>query len=73
MAYDLFSLLKADDSTNSLKFDLPSLWPLLLENPASPDRNSWAFGHAIVEYWTQNLTVEQLQKRYEEYLKLYSN
>jgi len=68
MAYDLFSLLSSGDS-NIRNFDLLSLWPLLLENPASPDRNAWAFGHALVEYWTRNLTVEQLRERFEYYLK----
>lgn len=68
MAYDLFALLNAGD-TKKLNFDLLSLWPLLLENPASPDRNAWAFGHALVEYWTQNLTVDQLRQRYEFYLE----
>jgi hypothetical protein len=66
MAYDLFSLLSPGDA-NIRNFDLLSLWPLLLENPASPDRNAWAFGHALVEYWTQNLTVEQLRERFESY------
>ncbi|NEP57670.1 MAG: GTPase family protein, partial [Symploca sp. SIO2G7] len=61
MAYDLFSLLNKEDS-NTLNFDLLSFWPLLMENSASPERNAWAFGHALVEYWTQNLTVEQLQE-----------
>ncbi len=63
MAYDLFSLLNTD--SNPIDFDLLSLWSLLLKNPASPDRNAWAFGHALVEYWTQNLTIEQLQERFE--------
>ncbi|MBF2021859.1 MAG: GTPase family protein [Hydrococcus sp. C42_A2020_068] len=67
MAYELFSLL--NPSENPLNFDLRSLWSLLLETPASPDRNAWAFGHALVEYWTQNLTVEQLRERFEHYLK----
>ena len=67
MAYDLFSLLRTEDS--SANFDLLSLWPLLLENPATPDRNAWAFGHAVVEYWTQNLTVEQLRQRFDYYLQ----
>lgn len=49
-------------------FDLRSLWPLLLENTASPERNAWAFGHALVEYWTQNLTTDQLWKRFNNYL-----
>ncbi len=68
MAYDLFSLLSTDNS-NPLKFDLLSLWPLLVENSVSPDRNAWAFGHALVEYWVQNLTVEQLQERFKYYLR----
>jgi len=68
MAYDLFSLLSSGDS-KTINFDLLSLWPLLLENPASPDRSAWAFGHTLVEYWTQNLTVEQLRERFEYYLK----
>lgn len=67
MAYDLFSLLSSGDS-NIRNFDLLSLWPLLLENPASPERNAWAFGHAVVEYWSQNLTVDQVRERFEHYL-----
>jgi hypothetical protein len=67
MAYDLFSLLNPGE--NPINFDLLSLWPLLLENPSSPERNAWAFGHALVEYWTQNLTVEQFRERFEFYLK----
>ncbi|MEH2162435.1 MAG: GTPase family protein [Nostoc sp.] len=69
MAYDLFSLLNTAN-TNPLNFELLSLWPLLLENSTSPDRNAWAFGHALVEYWTQNLTVEQLRARFEYYLSV---
>lgn len=67
MAYDLFSLLDSPD--RSAAFDLRTLWPLLLENSATPDRNAWAFGHGLVEYWTKNLTVEQLQQRFESYLQ----
>ncbi|NER31404.1 MAG: GTPase family protein [Symploca sp. SIO1C4] len=68
MAYELFSLLNTGNSEMP-NFDLMSLWPLLLENSASQDvtRNTWALGHALVEYWTQNLTVEQLRKQFEYY------
>ncbi|MEH2270455.1 MAG: GTPase family protein [Nostoc sp.] len=69
MGYELFSLLNTGNP-NPLNFELLSLWPLLLENSASPDCNAWAFGHALVEYWTQNLTVEQLRKRFEYYLSI---
>ncbi|MBW4682466.1 MAG: 50S ribosome-binding GTPase [Microcoleus vaginatus WJT46-NPBG5] len=68
MAYDLFSLLN-DGGANPLNFDLRALWPVLIENTAAPERNAWAFGHALVEYWTQNLPVEQLQQRFESYLQ----
>ncbi|MCP2730475.1 GTPase family protein [Limnofasciculus baicalensis] len=67
MAYDLFSLLNSGDA-KTLNFDLLSLWPLLLENSGSPDGNAWAFGHGLVEFWTQNLSVEQLRERFEYYL-----
>lgn len=67
MAYDLFSLLNTD-RIQPLNFDLLSLWPLLLENSSSADRQAWAFGHALVEYWTQSLTIDQLQKRFEHYV-----
>jgi predicted GTPase len=63
MAYELYSLLSPDRP-----FDLLALWSLLRENSASSDRNAWAFGHALIEYWTQNLTTEQFQKRFEYYL-----
>jgi len=69
MAYDLFSLLNQGDS-NPQNFDLRSLWPIILENSAAPNHNAWAFGHAVVEYWTRNLTVEQLREQFEYYLKL---
>ncbi|MCC5660219.1 GTPase family protein [Nostoc sp. XA010] len=69
MGYELFSLLNTANP-NPLNFELLSLWPLLLENSASPDHNAWAFGHALVEYWTQNLTVEQLRERFEYYLAI---
>ena len=68
MAYELFPLLNTDNS-KSRNFDLLSLWPLLLENPSTPDRNAWAFGHALIEYWTQDLTIEQLQTRFNYYLQ----
>ncbi|MBD2430111.1 MULTISPECIES: GTPase family protein [Fischerella] len=67
MAYDLFLLLSTD---KTLKFDLLVLWPLLLENSGSPNQNAWAFGHTLLEYWTHNLTVEQLRERFVYYLGL---
>ena len=68
MAYDLFSLLSANNP-NARNFDLLALWSILLDNTASPEVNAWAFGHAIAEYWTQSLTAEQLQQRFQHYLQ----
>ena len=67
MAYDLYMLLV--DNAKISSFDFLSLWSLLLENDATPDRNAWAFGHSLVEYWTQDLTPEQLKTRYQFYLE----
>ncbi len=67
MAYDLFMLLS--DEPKISNFDLRSLWLLLLNNDATPDKNAWAFGHALVEFWTQNLTISELETRYEFYLE----
>ena len=68
MAYDLHSLLNPN-LTNPIDFNLLSLWKLLLDNSATPERNAWAFGHAFVEYRTQQLTIEQLQARFNYYLQ----
>jgi uncharacterized protein len=69
MAYDLHSLLNSDK--RSINFDLLSLWSLLLNNSAAPNKNAAAFGHALVEYWTQCLTIEQLQQRFSHYLQVF--
>ncbi len=64
LAYDLYKVLAA----NTIRLDLLALWPLLLEHNTPPDRAAWAFGHAMVEYWTQTLTIEQTQARIDHYL-----
>lgn len=71
MAYDLFTLLNAD-LPNARNFDLLGLWSLLLNNATTPDRNAWAFGHAVTEYWTRSLTTDQLEAQFEHYLQRYS-
>lgn len=71
MAYDLFQLLVADPDSQ-LRFDLLKLWPTMLaNNHVEPDRNAWALGHALVEYWSRNLSVEQLRQRFDDYLDRY--
>ena len=67
MAYDLYTLLNDDPSISN--FDLRSIWSLLLENNEVGNNNAWAFGHALVEYWTKNLNTEQLRDRYQFYLQ----
>jgi uncharacterized protein len=68
MAYELHSLLN-NSQTKLIDFDLLSLWSLLLNNSAEPNKNAYAFGHALVEYWTQSLTVQQLQIQFDRYLQ----
>jgi uncharacterized protein len=68
IAYELFPLFNTD-SEKLRNFDLLSLWPLLLETSHKPDSNAWAFGHALIEYWTQNLTIEQMRERFHYYLQ----
>ena len=67
MAYDLFNLLTAT-SLEPPNFDFREIWGLLVTQTERPDRNAWACGHALSEYWTQTLTPAQLQTRFEYYL-----
>ncbi|PSB30659.1 GTPase family protein [Stenomitos frigidus] len=71
MAYDLFTLLN-DALPNTRNFDLLALWSLLMNNATTPDRNAWAFGHAVTEYWTRSLTTDQLEAQFEHYLQQYA-
>jgi uncharacterized protein len=67
MAYDLFNLLTAPNPTPP-NFDFREIWSLLVTHTDRPERNAWACGHALTEYWTQNLSPAQLQTRFEYYL-----
>ncbi len=73
MAYELFSLLSTDSgwqATGIATFDLLPLWPLLLNNSdRSADQQAWALGHALVEYWTQTVSLSQLESRIAYYLE----
>ena len=72
MAYELFSLLSEESgwqATGTAGFDLLALWPLLLNNnDRAADKQAWALGQALVEYWTQNITVNQVEDRITAYL-----
>ncbi|MEL6928263.1 MAG: GTPase [Cyanobacteria bacterium J06600_6] len=71
MAYDLYTLLNPD--ANLSNFDLRSIWTLLLEDNGTANHNVWAFGHTLVEYWTQDLSSTQLGERYKYYQKALSS
>jgi small GTP-binding protein len=68
LAYDLFNLLSANNE-EKMQFDLLSLWTLIVEINGKPEDDAWAFGHALVEFWTKNLSFSQLEERYRYYLK----
>ncbi|MBE9156075.1 50S ribosome-binding GTPase [Nodosilinea sp. LEGE 06152] len=67
LAYDLFKVIGPDQA----QLDLLALWPLLLDHNDQPDRAAWAFGHAMVEYWSQGLPVDATRQRVEHYLGQY--
>jgi hypothetical protein len=69
LAYDLFSLLSINNE-DKMQFDLLSLWTLFIEINGNPEDDAYALGHALVEFWTKNLTFNQLEERYKYYLKL---
>lgn len=68
LAYELFNLLSANNE-GKMQFDLLSLWTLVIENNGLPENDAHALGHALVEFWTKNLSFTQLQERYRYYLK----
>ncbi len=72
MAYELFTLFSEGsrrEAIGAASFDLLALWPLLLQNIRPADKNAWAFGHALTEYWTQHVPINQLEKRVDFYLE----
>ncbi|MGI0483392.1 GTPase family protein [Geminocystis sp. CENA526] len=68
LAFELFSLLSTN-SEDKMQFDLLSLWTLLIENNDYPDKEAYALGHSLVEFWTKKLTFNQLEERYKFYLQ----
>ncbi|MGB3312068.1 MAG: GTPase [Nodosilinea sp.] len=67
LAYDLFKVIGPE----KVQLDLLALWPLLLDHNDRPDRAAWAFGHAMVEYWSQGLAIADTRQRVEHYLGQY--
>jgi uncharacterized protein len=69
MAYELYMLLSP--TASPLKFEVLSIWPLLLERSASLSQETWALGHALAEYWVQPSETSDridLGDRYRFYL-----
>ncbi|MGK7913600.1 MAG: GTPase [Synechococcus sp.] len=66
MAYELFGIL---GDRQSASVNLVELWPLIVKNSTSPDRDAWAFGRAVAEHWQQKGSSESLSQRYEAFLK----
>ncbi|MGI0492396.1 GTPase family protein [Alkalinema pantanalense CENA528] len=66
MAYELYNLLA--DRAPAPAFDLLALWPVLTNPAGTADRNAWAFGQTVVEYWTGMLPVDQLGDRFVQFL-----
>lgn len=57
LAYELFNLLN-DNNKQNKQFDLLSLWTLIIDMKGLPEDDAWAFGHALVEFWTKILTFK---------------
>ncbi len=72
LAYDLFKVVDSDKAQLDL-LALLALWPLLLDHNNQPDRAAWAFGHALLEYWTQGLSIPSTRQRVDYYLEQYGN
>jgi hypothetical protein len=68
LTYELAGLLN-EPSALFRPGEILKLWPLLLQgSDRPPTHNAWAWGQALVEYWTQDLTVDALKTRFNYYL-----
>jgi hypothetical protein len=68
MAYELFALL--NDKPGPFKLELLELWPLITALSPTPDateRDAWALGQTLVEYWTHSHSLEKPIQRYQYY------
>ncbi|MCM1982008.1 GTPase family protein [Lyngbya confervoides] len=66
LAFDLHNLL-ADEPTQL--DDLLAIWPLALDADQAVDKETWALGQTLVEFWLGQIPSAQLQARYAEYLQ----
>ncbi|MBE9028406.1 50S ribosome-binding GTPase [filamentous cyanobacterium LEGE 11480] len=63
LAYDLYNLIQPPS-----RFELPVIWPLLIDQRDRPDRNAKAFGYVLIEYWAKSLTAAQLADNFKQSL-----
>lgn len=66
MGYELFGLFHNSAAPD---WDMPILWQIVTQQDEPVEQSAWALGQSLVEYWTQNLTAEQFQARYQHYLQ----
>ncbi|MGF1457707.1 MAG: GTPase family protein [Leptolyngbyaceae cyanobacterium] len=68
LTYELAGLLHERDSLFR-PGEILQLWPILLQGGDHPPaQTAWAWGQALVEYWTKHLSLEGLKTRYADYL-----
>jgi uncharacterized protein len=80
IAYELFALLSETSgwqAAGAAGFDLLALWPLLMKKSDSvgtlghhsAEKQAWAWGQALMEYWTQSIELGQVESRIAFYLE----
>ncbi len=70
LAYELYTLLQTPADrleVPSQAFDLRAIAPLVLQTRTPLEQDTWASGHALVEYWTQAPPSATLMSRYDHY------
>ncbi|ELS00158.1 GTPase family protein [Gloeocapsa sp. PCC 73106] len=67
LSYELYQLLK---EPGGKELELLTLWPLLSDHSASPQKSAWALGRALIEYWSTDCSREDLKTKYQGYLTI---
>jgi predicted GTPase len=69
LTYELAALLN-ERGKRLQSAEMLKLWPVLVQNSDRPPaQNAWAWGQALVEYWTRDLSVNALKSRFADYLE----
>ncbi|MDB9526675.1 50S ribosome-binding GTPase [Oscillatoria sp. CS-180] len=68
LTYELAGLLN-EQTALFRPGEILKLWPILLQSrDRAPGQTAWAWGQALVEYWTKDLSTNALKTRFEHYL-----